>query len=141
MTWSGFKKVLEENIGKNLKKMVALIGDVIIAVMMVAIFAMKNYLDLPTTMIMILLVIAPYIRHYVELIFKGEVSELQQNNLRISEQLSYEREISEYRCELAAAKGEVPKAIVANKTWYDANTALEIATLKAEIKTLETKLQ
>ena len=125
MTWTAFKKVLNENIGKNIKKIVALVGDVLVAVLMVGIFAVKAKMDIWTGVIMILLVLAPYLRHYVELVFKGEVSQLTLDRTKLIEQLVYEREISEYRVLIAAKDGKVPDVIVSNKDWYTSNRTIE----------------
>lgn len=37
----------------------------------------------------------------------------------------YEREISEYRCQLAARDGKVPEAVISNCDWNEANSTIE----------------
>lgn len=42
------------------------------------------------------------------------------------EKLGYEREIAEYRCQIAARDGKVPDAIESNKDWNDSNKTIKI---------------
>jgi len=58
------------------------------------------------------------------------IGDLTQDIQRIKEgfrkKLENEREINEYRCQLAAKNSKVPDAIIANKGWNDSNKTIEI---------------
>lgn len=58
--------------------------------------------------------------------------ELHQQKEDFLEKLGYEREIAEYRCQLAARDGEVPEAIERNKDWNDSNKMMGI--LEKQVK-------
>lgn len=57
----------------------------------------------------------------------GDLNEqLHKQKENFLEKLGYEREIAEYRCQLAARDGKVPDAIESNKDWNDKNQSIKI---------------
>lgn len=141
----GLRDYWRENIQKNLKKISATIGDIIITTFTVILFAWKSNLDAISALFITIMALRPYITLYVNLITKGEASDAEKelittqaqlNALKsqaanitaqqeLKQQLSYERELAEFRVQLAAAKGEVPEAVKYNKDWVDTNEELE----------------
>jgi len=58
--------------------------------------------------------------------------ELHKQKENFLEKIGYEREIAEYRCQLAARDGKVPDAIESNKDWNDSNKMMGI--IEKEVK-------
>ena len=119
------KQYWEANVKKNIKKISALMGDIIITIFSVLLIGIRTELDWIIILLWVVYAVKPFLTMYVNLVFKGDVSELNQHNIQLNQQLLYERDIAEYRCILAAAKGEVPAAIMANRNWVEANSNLE----------------
>ena len=125
MTFELLREYWQENIKTNIKKISAVLGDIIMGVIIVALYAAKSGIEITTMLMMMALSIRPYLFQSINLVFKGEKVDLAQSNMQLREKLSHLREISEYKIGLAAAKGGIPDAIKANKTWNDTNEALK----------------
>jgi len=121
---STLKTFWEENVRKNIKKISWIIGEAIVTIMTVLLFASRAKLDVVSTVMMLVFSMAPYVRMYIEIIFKGEVQEITAQLIEEQRLRLYEREIAEYRCILAARDGKVPEAVIANRDWYELNQQL-----------------
>ncbi|MCK5610024.1 hypothetical protein KAR91_49580 [Candidatus Pacearchaeota archaeon] len=130
---STFKRIIDENIRKNLKKIVALFGDALLTAFAVVLFAMKAELDIVSTIMFALFAFKPYVTHYVNLVFKGEAGEAILENNILRQELGYQRELSGWELKVAAMNNSAPNAVKANKDWNDANSAIK------DIENLEAK--
>ena len=74
---------------------------------------------------MILFAVKPYFNTYINLVFKGEADMQILENLQLKQQLEYEREVAEYKIQIASKTGSAENGIIANKDWNDANEALQ----------------
>lgn len=125
MTLEMLREYWQDNIKSNIQKISAVLGDIIMGMIIVALYAIKSGIDLSTMLMMMALTIRPYIFQSINLVFKGEKVDLEHDNLKLRENLIHERELAEYKITLAAAKGQVPEAVKANKDWIDTNKELE----------------
>ena len=119
-----FGKIIDENIRKNLKKIVALVGDIILCTFAIILYAVRAELDLISGLIMILFAFKPYVTTYINLVFKGEAEAAIMENDVLRKEVAYQREIAEWRIQMAALRGEVPPAVMSNEDWNKANEAL-----------------
>ena len=87
--------------------------------------------------ILLMVTLESYIYIWLRIIFTGEVSasqiekdiireELLNKDKQFDEKMKYEREIAEYRVQLAAKTGQATKVVIANKDFNDANNALSV---------------
>lgn len=117
------KDYWQNNIKVNMKKISAILGDVIITVITVMLFAAKSELDAIATMMMIIMAVKPFIVMYVNLVFKGETEDVTKLNMQLTQKLAYTQELAEYQIKVAAMEGKIPEAVIANKVWNDTNDA------------------
>lgn len=108
-----------------MKKISANIGDIVITLVTIGMVTLKGGIDFMTMIIMMLFAVKPFLFTYLNLVFKGETDDLITINSQLVQQLKYDREISEYKIQLAAIKGSQEKAVKANMDWNDANDPLE----------------
>ncbi len=122
----------KSNIQENIKTVSAIIFLILTKVFAIIAFGIKLELDLVTILIILYFALDAYIVIWMRVIFTGEVSATKIERDIIQQQivydkdnhineLAYEREISEYKIILAAAKGEVPGAIISNANWNTLN--------------------
>jgi len=119
------RKYWQNNVKKNMKKISANIGDIVITLVTIGMVTLKGGIDFMTMIIMMLFAVKPFLFTYLNLVFKGETDDLITINSQLVQQLKYDREISEYKIQLAAIKGSQEKAVKANMDWNDANDPLE----------------
>lgn len=124
MTLKTLSDFWQENIKKNLNKISVIIGDLIITIFAILLFAVKAELDAVSLLIMVLFAIKPYFNTYINIVFKGEADMERLENLQLKQQIANDREISEYKILIASHTGKVENGIIANKDWNDANEAL-----------------
>jgi len=62
---------------------------------------------------------------------------LQKQKDELKKQMNYERQVAEYRTQLAAVKGKVPDVVCRVKDWDDANKIIEV--IEKEVKENEIK--
>ena len=126
----------QENIQNNLKVISALIFLVISKSMGILFIGLRLGLDWLLILIILEVSLEPFIIIWLRIILTGEISASQVEKEIVSEQLAqreagyqkekaYEREIAEYRVQLAAKTGQATKVIIANKDFNDANEALD----------------
>ena len=121
------KNLLEywkQNLQENLKIISAIIFLIISKVLAIVFLGIRLGLDWLLILIMIEICLEPFIIIWLRIIFTGEVSATQTEKNLLQQQLYYQQEISEYRIQLAAIKGEVPASVMANKLWTEANKEL-----------------
>jgi len=108
---------------------------------MLAIVFLGMRLGLDWLLILIILEVSlePFIIVWMRVVFTGEMAATEVEKRILQEQLGYEREIAEYRIQLAAKSGEVENAIRANKDFNDSNT--KISEIDPETRKLVEKLE
>ena len=119
------REKLKENVSKNTQKLLAIVGDIAIGVISAILYGITASLTWTVILILIVFTVKPYIFNYINIVFKGEMEEFNQENIKLRKQLEYIREISEYRCVLAAKTGDIPEAVIATKDWNESNAQLQ----------------
>ena len=128
-----FKKIIDDNIKKNIKKIVALFGDIILTAVTIMLYAVRAELDIFTAVIMILFAFKPYLTTYINLVFKGESEAVLLDNNILRQELGFQRELSEWKVQMAAIKGTAEDGVRATSEWNEANSGIK------EIEDLEAK--
>jgi hypothetical protein len=114
----------QENIQNNLKIISALIFLILSKVLAIVFLGMRLGLDWLLILIILEIALEPFIIIWMRIIFTGEVSASKIEADILKAQLEYEREIAEYRIQIASKTGEVVRAVKSNKDWNDANKGL-----------------
>lgn len=126
----------EENIRNNLKVISALIFIIIGKMLGIIFLGIRLGLDWILILIILETTLEPFIIIWLRVIFTGEISmsevereiitaqaKFEKDNL--NDKLKYEREIAEYRIQLAGIKGNVQEAVIANKDFNDTNQKIQ----------------
>ena len=124
---------MKKNIKDNAKVILGTIGDALMKIMILLLFVLKTEMDIWSGMIMILFALEPFVRNYISLVFKGEVVKGDIELAELKQQLESIQELSEYRVQLSAIKGEPVGVMRFNDEWIRANELLkkELGELKA----------
>jgi len=132
----------KENIRKNLKKISATLGQMIISGMAIIIVILKEHYDWGTAIILIAVSFQPFFNWWMNLIFKGESELLEQQIKLLTQQLVYERDVSEWKVRLAAIKLNGESAIRAASEWNECNERIGELEKKMDllVKTLTPKV-
>ena len=123
---------MKKNIKENSKVILGTIGDALMKIMILALFVLKTEMDLWSGLIMILFALEPFVRNYISLVFKGEVIKGDIELAELKEQLKSIQELSEYRVQLSAIKGEPVGVMRFNDEWLKANERINDLTKEVE---------
>lgn len=134
--WDRLVNIWKENIRKNLAKISATIGQMIISILAIIMIIVREGYDMITALIIIAVALQPFFNWWINLIFKGE-SELKDNEIALlNQKLGYQQEISQYQIQLAAKNGKVPEIITHVYDWNEINRKLdELMNQNSSIKT------
>lgn len=116
--------VFKQNVESNAKKILAIIGDILLTIFTVILIAVKAEMDIVTTVVLLAISVRPFITSSINIIFKGESDAILQQNKMLTKQLETQQEVHEYRCRLAASLGETPAAINSTAEWLKLNDQL-----------------
>jgi hypothetical protein len=133
-TWDKLVDLWRENIRKNLAKISATIGQMIISLFALIMLIMKEGYDIVTGLILLAISMQPFFNWWINLIFKGE-SELKDHEINmLSQKLEYAQVLNEYRVLLAAKDGKIPDTVIAVHDWNELNRKIEELNQKIEAK-------
>ena len=123
--WDKLTDYWKENITQNIKKISAIMGNMVINMLAIIIFVIKEGYVWSEALLIIVLAMQPFFYLYVSIVFKGE-SELKDHEImQLTQKLYYERELAEYRTQIAAKDGKVPGVVVSVADWNEVNRKLE----------------
>jgi len=144
---------VQHNISTNSKTILSILGDIVTLVLMVMIFAINGGMSFADMGFIILMGVKPYLVMLINITTKGEIKDLSATNQLLEQkqqfliekiehekekkdylqQVLHEREIAEWRVQLAAAEGRVRNAIEGTSDWNMANDMLKDVQEKGEL--------
>jgi len=144
---------VKSNISVNSKTILSIFGDIAILLMMIIIYAVNGAMSLADMGFIMLMGLKPYLVMLVNITTKGEVKDLAATNQLLEQrekfleervrhgmekedhmrQIIHERDIAEWRIQLAAAEGRVRATIKGNADWIMANNQLDDIKKKGEM--------
>ncbi|MCP4651644.1 MAG: hypothetical protein GY853_16405 [PVC group bacterium] len=147
------KEEVESNISTNSKTILSIFGDIATLFIMVLIYAINGGMGLADMGFILLMGIKPYLVMLVNITTKGEVKDLETTNKLLDQknnflkerilfenekrnhlkQIIHERDIAEWRIQLAAAEGRVRSTISGAADWDIANAQLDEVKEKGEM--------
>jgi len=144
---------VQHNISTNSKTILSILGDIVTLILMVIIFAVNGGMSFADMGFIILMGVKPYLVMLINITTKGEIKDLSATNQLLEQkqqfliekiehekekkdylqQVLHEREIAEWRVQLAAAEGRVRNAIEGTSDWNMANDILKDIVEKGDV--------
>lgn len=125
MAWTNFIEYWKSNIKDNIKKISAIIGDMIITFIALMLYVFSEGFDFVSAFIIIAFSLKSYLTLYINIVFKGDSAIKDQAIMDLQTQLNYHQEIAGYQIQLAAVKGEVPKTVMNVYDWNEINKKIQ----------------
>lgn len=112
---------IKKNYKKNSKKLNAIIADIITTVVGLVFFGLRVQLDWLIIGIIILYNIKPYLFNYINLVFKGEIGDVEKQLEQERKRNEYLQSIAEHKIKIAAMTGNEEQSIMSNEEWCKTN--------------------
>ena len=102
MAWEKITNYWKNNIQDNVKKISAIIGDMLITFIALILYIVSEGFDFITGFIVIVFSLKSYLTLYINIVFKGDAEIKDQQILDLRTQLNYHQEVAGYQIQLAA---------------------------------------